>query len=57
MQVKTKKITKGRFHLADDLDNDIGQDILSAHGSLGRNLFSLLSSFLRLWCNLFDVLR
>lgn len=54
---KNKKKSLGSIHLADDLVNDIEQDILSAPGSLGHNLFSLLSSFLRQWRNLFDVLR
>lgn len=37
--------------------NDTKQDILSALRGLGHDLFSLLSSFLRIWRNLFDVLR
>lgn len=53
---KQKKSLKGALILW-IIVNDTKQDILSALRGLGHDLFSLLSSFLRIWRNLFDVLR
>lgn len=57
MQVKTKKKSLKGALILWIIVNDTKQDILSALRGLGHDLFSLLSSFLRIWRNLFDVLR